>query len=150
MVISPYVTLWAEGNYYFPGKREGDDELEHFRIDFIKDIVILERGVDMIFGGLNPGQYAKHYIYQNGEHVETFKIECHMDLWEDIAETFGKRATMIQKNVYDSSIQIRIETISSVMRSWVLQHVNECEILSPKRLREEIQRTVLEAYKKYW
>lgn len=51
IVLSPYVTLWAEGNYYILGKREGAEQLEHFRIDLLKDIVILERGIDMIFGG---------------------------------------------------------------------------------------------------
>ncbi|MDQ9750197.1 hypothetical protein RFZ03_05875, partial [Acinetobacter baumannii] len=63
IVLSPYVTIWAKGNYYILAKREGQEQLEHFRIDHMKDIVILERGVDMIFGGINPGQYAKHYIY---------------------------------------------------------------------------------------
>ena len=58
IVFSPYVTIWAEGNYYILAKREHFNHLEHFRIDHMKDIVILERGVDMIFGGLNPGQYA--------------------------------------------------------------------------------------------
>ena len=58
IVMSPYVTLWAEGNYYILGRREGIEQLEHSRIDLLKDIAILERGVDMIFGGLNPGQYA--------------------------------------------------------------------------------------------
>ncbi len=54
IIISPYVTIWAEGNYYILGKREYSEELEHFRIDHLKDITILERGIDMIFGGLNP------------------------------------------------------------------------------------------------
>ena len=58
IVMSPYVTLWAEGNYYILSRREGIEQLEHSRIDLLKDIAILERGVDMIFGGLNPGQYA--------------------------------------------------------------------------------------------
>lgn len=70
MIISPYVTLWADGNYYILAKRENNDFLEHFRVDHIKDIVLLERGGDMIFGGFNPGQYAKQYIFQNGEKKE--------------------------------------------------------------------------------
>lgn len=54
-------------------KREGGDELEHIRIDLIKDIAILERGIDMVFGGFNPGQYAKEYIFQNGEKKKGMK-----------------------------------------------------------------------------
>lgn len=36
----------------------------HYRIDYLKDIAILEQNVDMIFGGINPDQYAERYIYQ--------------------------------------------------------------------------------------
>ena len=34
----------------------------------------------MRFGGINPSQYAKRYIYQNGEHVEYYDIECDKSL----------------------------------------------------------------------
>ena len=37
-----------------------------------------------------------------------------------------------------------------MMRSWILGHINECEVIGPKKFRDEIQKAVLEAYKKYW
>ena len=143
-----YVTLWADGYYYILAKRENAEELEHFRIDLMKDIVILERGVDMIFGGLNPSQYAKQFIFENGENKERYEIECDLELWQEIAECFGKDAVVISK--YDSGITVKITSVPSNMLTWVLSHVNECEVISPKRFRDEIQRTVMEAYKRYW
>ena len=98
IVFSPYVTLWAEGNYYILVKREGGDELEHIRVDLIKDIVILERGIDMIFGGFNPGQYAKEHIFQNGEKKERHEIECSVKLWQDIVDNFGKDAEVMRRD----------------------------------------------------
>lgn len=147
IVFSPYVTIWAEGNYYILAKRENSELLEHFRIDHMKDIVILERGVDMIFGGFNPSQYAKRYIFQNGEIKEKYELECTLDLWQEIAENFGKDAIVIRKDC--ESITVRISAIASVMHAWVMAHVNDCEVISPKRFRDEIQMTVMEAYKKY-
>lgn len=148
IIFSPYVTLWAEGNYYILAKRENEDALEHFRIDLIKDIVILERGVDMIFGGFNPSQYATQYIYQKGEHLERYEIECKPELWQEIVECFGKTATVINKG--HAFITVKVTAIPTVMRSWVMNHINECEINSPKKFRDEIQQTVMEAYKRYW
>lgn len=147
IVFSPYVTIWAEGNYYILAKREHFNHLEHFRIDHLKDIVILERGVDLIFGGLNPGQYAKQYIYQRGEMKEKYDIECGLDLWQEIAEEFGNDATVSRKNC--ESMTVRIRAIPSVMRSWIMAHVNQCEVIGPKRFRDEIQTEIMEAYKKY-
>ena len=48
IVISPYATMWASGNYYILAKLEDGEDLTHYRIDYLKDIVILERNVDMI------------------------------------------------------------------------------------------------------
>ncbi len=147
IVLSPYVTLWAEGNYYILGRREGIEQLEHFRIDLLKDIAILERGVDMIFGGLNPGQYAEKFIFQNGEKKEKFEIECGLDLWQDVAETFGKDADVIRND--GTKIAVKIMGVPSEMKLWVLEHIDQCEVMGPKRFREEIQRVLIEAYRQY-
>lgn len=148
LVLSPYVTVWADGYYYILAKREHCGELEHFRIDLLKDIVILERGVDMIFGGFNPSEYAKQIILQRGENYERFEIECNIELWQELADIFGKDAVIVNRN--RNVITVKIHTIPSLIRSWVLEHVNECEVLNPKRFRDDIQRTIMEAYKRYW
>lgn len=148
VVISPYVTIWAEGAYYILAMRETEEKLEHFRIDLIKDIIILDQGVDMIFGGLNPDQYAKKFIYQKGEDLERYEIRCSGELWQELVERFGTEAVVTVKGMRE--ITVRIHTTPSEMKAWVLQHVNECEVMGPKRFRDEIQRTVMEAYRKYW
>ena len=147
IVFSPYATIWAKGYYYILAKREHSEQLEHFRIDHMKDITILERGVDMIFGGLNPGQYAKKWIYQNGEMEEKYEIECAPDLWQEIAEEFGRHAVVLRKD--HKSMAVRVNAIPSIMRVWVMSHINRCEIIGPKRFRDEIQSEIMKAYKKY-
>ena len=103
---------------------------------------------DMIFGDFNPSQYANQYIYQKSEHLERYEIECQPELWQEIVECFGKIATIINKgHVF---ITVKVTAIPSVMHSWIMNHINECKINSPKRFRDEIQQTVMEAYKKYW
>lgn len=149
ITFSPYVTLWAEGNYYILAKLENSDELGHFRIDLLKEITILERGVDMIFGGFNPSQYAKQYIFQKGEYTERFEIECDKSMWQGLAEYFGMNATVIREDMSNSKIIVKIVSIPSVMRLWVLEHINECEVIVPRKFRDEIQKTIMDAYRKY-
>lgn len=148
IIFSPYVTFWAEGNYYILAKREGQEELEHFRIDMLKDIIILERGADMFFGGFNPNQYAEKYIIQKGENKEHYELECQMELWQDMVETFGQDVTVIKR--YDQeNISVRIAAIPSKMKAWVMLHIEECEVISPRRFRDELQNTIMSAYRKY-
>lgn len=148
VVISPYATMWAFGDYYILAKPEDEEELTHYRIDYLKDIVILERNVDMIFGGINPYQYAEKFIYQNGENIERYDIECDKSLWNSLAETFGNQISVIKNE--DSKVVVKIRCIPSVMRKWVLEHLDRCDVVAPKHFRDEIQKTVMEAYKKYW
>ena len=151
IIISPYVTLWAAGNYYILAKEEGADELTHFRIDLLKDIYLLERGVDMIFGGINPEQYAIRKILLSGEEKDRYEIQCGPELWQEIADRFGVDVELLHGgSKRESEIKVRIHTTPSVMRSFVMEHLCDCEVIAPKRFRDMIQKTVMDAYKKYW
>ena len=149
IVFGPYITMWVEGNYYILAKRENKEEPEHFRIDMLKNISILERGVDMLFGGFNPSQYAQKYIIQKGENKEHYEIKCSGELWQSIAESFGREAVVVEKDFY-GNIKVRIVSISSKMKEWVLQHIENCEVISPRKFKEDIQNTIMGAYKNYF
>lgn len=148
VVLSPYVTLWADAMYYIVAKREESDELEHFRIDLMRDIRILEREIDMIFGGINPEQYAEKCILQNKELRERFEIKCEVDLWQEIVEKFGTDATAIK--IEKGYVTVRFFTILSKMETWVMQNLDKCKVLAPTHFYEKIQVKVSQIYKEYW
>lgn len=148
LVFNPYATLWAEGNYYVIGKEEGEDELIHIRIDRLRDIEILEQTVEMVFGGINPSQYAEKYIYKKGELIGAYELECDKELWEDLKNTFGEQVSFLGYST--SKLQVRVKAIPSAMKNWVLAHCDRCEVTAPKSFREQIQTSVLKAYQKYW
>lgn len=148
MIISPYATVWAEGTYYVLAKKENEEELTHYRIDYLKNIVLLERGVDMVFGGIHPLQYAEQYIYRRGETEERYQLACDKELWEELAEKFGPGLTVLGEK--EDRVNVRIQTIPSLIREWVMSHADRCEVLAPKKFRDEIQSAVQKAYKKYW
>lgn len=148
MVISPYATMWAEGNYYLLAKLEDGEELAHYRIDYMRDIELLERNVDMIFGGINPNQYAERFIFQKGEHPERYELECDKDLWNVMAERFGNNMAVVRTE--RETINVKIKCIPSEMKQWVMAHGDKCEVIAPKYFRDEIQKAIMETYKKYW
>lgn len=149
VVFSPYVTLWAEGEYYILAKREECDEPEPIRIDLLRDIQILESSVDMLFCVFNPEQYAQKYIIDKGECRTHFEIECQWELWQDIVETFGQKASVIKRD-YRGTLNVRIETIPSKMKKWVMLHMDDCEVLAPREFREGIQNLIMNSYRKYF
>ena len=46
-------------------------------------------------------------------------------------------------------IIVKINTIPSVIHSWVMTHINQCEIIGPKSFRDKIQNEIMDAYRKY-
>ncbi len=148
VIFSPYATIWADFYYYVIGKDDQGEDLTHYRIDYLHDIHLLDRNVDMIFGGINPVQYAEKYIYSKGENTHYYEIACPKGMVEEIAEIFGENATVIKHDYFKTTVKIK--SIPSVMKKWILSHCDTCEILSPKQFRDEISNAVMEGYKKYW
>ncbi len=46
-------------------------------------------------------------------------------------------------------ITVKINTIPSVIHSWVMTHINQCEIIGSKSFRDKIQNEIMDAYRKY-
>ncbi len=110
-------------------KPEDEEELTHYRIDYLKNIVILERNIDMIFGGIHPNQYAERFIFQSDEDIERYDIECNINLLKTLVEAFGRNMTVIKSD--NDKILVKIKCIPSVMREWVMAHGTQCEVIAP-------------------
>lgn len=50
----------------------------------------------------------------------------------------------------NDKVILKIRCIPFEMKEWLMLHLNHCEMLAAKHFRDEIQKAVLEAYKKYW
>ena len=77
-----------------------------------------------------------------------FDIECEQELWEEIADTFETDACLLCRTY--PTLQVRIKTIPSTMRTWVLGHCDKCQVVAPKVFKDEMQNAVMEGYKRYW
>lgn len=120
--------------------------LTHYDVDVIRDILILEYGIDIIFGGFNPTQYVKKYIYQKGEDKGYFELNCKSEMWSEIIERFGEEVLVQSK--FENELGIRVKVIKSEVKCFVMNHIAKCEVINPQWFREEIQLEVMEAYKK--
>lgn len=57
---------------------------------------------------------------------------------------------MKKTRVFSVRSAVQIKCIPSIMREWIMAHSTQCEVITPKYFRDEIQRAVMEAYKMYW
>ena len=148
IIISPYATCWAAGEYYLIVKQEGEKNLSHFRVSRISNIKLLERPIEMFFGGINPEEYAQKYIINKGEYRLGYDLEIKLDLWEDVVETFGENISVKGKS--GDMIRIRINTIHSKIFDYITSNLGKCVVVGPKNFKDEIRNYIYDAYGMYW
>lgn len=147
IILNPVATVWVENRYYLLAIPDGEEKIQHFRLDAIQNINVLEESADW-YHGSSPRNYAEEQILMNGEKVERFEIQCNRNLWDELLDGFHEEMRVLYHD--KEIIKVKIATVPSKMIKWIMQHLTESEILSPFEYREEIKRRVTEGYRRYW
>ena len=147
ITISPYATVWVDGDYYVLGKEEITDSLQHYRIDKIGEIEILERSADFFYGGLNVQDYAKRQIVNRGQNPSVAIIEVSANYWDSLIDSFERVSVLEHK---ENILKIKIVDIKYNIMKWVMQHLECCTVLQPVDMKDEIKRIILKKYKEFY
>lgn len=146
-VISPYAIVWVNDFYYLIGNFDGYDDLSHYRVDRISNITDVKEHrkpiekVNECENGLGIGEYVKKAIYMFPGEEERVELLCKSFIMNIIIDRFGKDALIIKDN--EEYIRVLISVfIGDGFFHWLLQFGEHCEVLSPRRIREEMKRRV--------
>ena len=152
-LVSPYQMVASNGRYYLLANSERYPDITNFRIDRITDITMSDipikpiteiRGMEQ---GLNlPRHMAEHTYMFCGESV-TIQFKAPLLMMNDLIDWFGKEFTIIDKN--DEEIVVSVKCNYNAMFYWALQYGAYVEVLSPRKLREELKDTISEMNKRY-
>ncbi len=152
-LVSPYQMVASNGRYYLLANSERYPDITNFRIDRITDITMTDipikpiteiRGMEQ---GLNlPRHMAEHTYMFCGESV-TIQFKAPLLMMNDLIDWFGKEFTIIDK--HDEEIVISVKCNYNAMFYWALQYGAYVEVLSPRKLREELKDTISEMNKRY-
>lgn len=80
----------------------------------------------------------------NSVHI-TF--QCRQYMMNDVADSFGKDLRI--EELPDDMMKVHVHASEASMLHWAIQFADAVEVLSPKRLREQIVETLREALKRY-
>ncbi len=146
LIFSPLMTIWADGIYYVLVKDSIEDELNHYRVDRLKDIRIMEERSDIMFGGLNPRDYIDRHILHKDAAKTQATLLCDKELWEVIAEVFAEVKVL---TVMDAGLKVRVKDDEEKILGFCLSHMGTCELQYPADTREKLRSRVAEGYRKY-
>lgn len=145
----PYSFACDHGKYYVISKPESKDKLIHFRLDRMKDIIILDE----------PGERPDEFEVMN-----YLKRTWYMYGGDEIKVTVrfkeGCRQVVIERNMQEGSIVKEgdgyfdyefITNGTDGIKIWLLGFGSSAEVLEPERLREEMREIaegMVEVYEK--
>jgi len=153
-IVSPYFMSNSQGKYYLVCNKEGLNDLSNFKIEKIKDIIILDElayPIEKIEGyekGLDISKYTNENIYMFSGKTISAKLKIEDESIIDyIYDWFDKNNTLISKK--DGEIFADIRVNESALVYWALQYGENVEVVEPQSTREKIANIVSKMYKKY-
>ncbi len=144
-VVNPYNIICANENYYLICNYDKYDNLSNYRMDFIRDIEILEESIKKICKSLEIEKYINSSVYMFGGEEKKVKLRCDNIILKDIIDKFGEKVVLKPEgnNQFIATLDINIKGIEF----WIMQYSNYCEVINPlilrKRIKENLEKSAL-------
>ena len=151
--VSPYQIAAANGRYYLICCTDLHDNVSHYRLDRIEEILLLDtparpqKTVQGLEHGLNlPKHMAEHlYMFPGDSAPVTFRMKKH--ILNDVIDWFGTDMTFSDES--DDEVTARVEVNLRAMKLWAIQYGPYVKVLSPLSLVEEVKQGLKEALANY-
>lgn len=148
-IRSPYSLAWHDDKYYMICGSDKYDDLGHFKVDHMKEIVILDesrRSFSEICDYKNNFDTAdylnKIFNMYTGE-KELVSIKFHNDLIDFAIEQFGEDVSLHRLD--EEHFEVRVQAmVSDGFIAWVMRLGSKIEVLSLQHLRDKIKDKILE------
>ena len=151
--VNPYQIVANNGRFYLIANYDKYDNVAHFRIDKMTEVVMLDEKVrpmskvPELEKGLNlPKHMAEHFYMFSGESIYV-DIRTTSDMMSELVDWFGTDFKLIEKK--EESIVARVKCNYDAMRFWALQYGPYVEILKPEALRNRLREDIREMAVRY-
>lgn len=149
-IVSPYGTMCSNGSYYLLGYHLPTKTIRPYRMDKIKDIVIIEDTEYFIDKDFDLMRYVKNSVFMHTDDNKIFvKLRCKRDILDDVIERFDNCRLFSDKTSQQHFIAEIPDTTKQGMLYWVLQFSSACELLEPTGLRDEVKAVLAQALEWY-
>ena len=142
--VSPYALIWRKDKYYLIGSFDGETA-SYYRLDRIRNINIRDEAavpLQEIFGS-NAEQKLKTFIKRNvynkkGEEVRLqLSISCNSV--DTVLDSFGDEVRVHSNEDGTLSAYVSVSD-SEGLYTWLMHHAQECAVIEPKHVRNEMRR----------
>ncbi len=147
-IISPLGLAWADNNYYLIGYSREREKILHFRVDKMASISVLSDRSDSPDEDFDILKYTNRTFSMFGGEEEMIELLVHNSLIGVIIDRFGQSTAIIRRDAEHFIANVRVSA-SPVFLGWVMSFGNKMQILSPKKVVEDIKKLTSEIHEIY-
>lgn len=141
-VVSPWLLIWNDENYYLAAYDSAVGEMRHYRVDKMEKVALTEnpREGEEVFKKSDTDMYSTGVFDMFSGKTVTVGFECSEKIVGALIDRFGKDITVVKKGdllTVRASVQI-----SPRFFGWVMGFGKELKIVSPQSIVDEMVKTV--------
>ena len=143
--VSPYALIWSNDHYYLVANNDKYDNLMHTRIDRMKKVEITDITA-RDFSEVSPykhffdsADYSGKIFNMFSGDTQRLELCCDNSIIEEILDRFGAEATLKKSNRDGHFVLTTKCVVSEGLVSWIMQFGPKVEVISPKKLREDVR-----------
>ena len=141
--VCPYKIIVSDGYYFLLCARRNSEMIRSYRIDKIKDIVILNEtfphNVERVFAAFHANEYIFEHRYMNpGETLEV-TINVDRSILDDVIDSFGTKIKIDPAAEDANRLVVHVKSSERDIVDWVMRYRENAVILRPDYLRKEIK-----------
>lgn len=154
-LVNPYQMVATNGKYYLIANVDKHDNVAHFRLDRIKDIVLKlqsRKPQNEVRGwecGLRLPEHMAEHLYMFSGESERVVFIAKKHLMNDLIDWFGKDIRISSDKTKQDEIQVETKVNLKAMKLWARQYGPYIKVISPQNLANEIKEELMQAVKNY-
>ncbi|MBE5939252.1 MAG: WYL domain-containing protein [Lachnospiraceae bacterium] len=139
-VVSPWLLMWNDGNYYLVAFDDESSIMKHYRVDKIKSLKIndIPRTGAVESKKINPAQYTNVNFSMYGGKIENVTLLMDNSLAGVMLDRYGTDIPMVK--VDDNHFRTHINVcVSSQFFGWLCGLEGKAQITEPKEVKEQFR-----------
>ena len=149
-IVSPYLLVWNDANYYLVAYEEESGMIRHYRVDKMTGLQETENGRlgKSEYQAFSPGMYTRKSFQMFGGEETIVTMQCDESMAGVMIDRFGKEVVM--RRLPGGKLQVRTEiVVSPPFYGWVAGLNGKVKITAPEEVAEEAKEYLLKLLEKW-
>lgn len=144
-IVSPYSLTVSDENYYLIAHYPKHEDLTHFRVDRMSDIVIIDEvqdSAESIMGeNFSIGEYSKKLFSMFSGESSRVEIICENRVMNSVIDRFGKDVFVLKVDDEHFKVTVSVD-LSPTFFAWIFTFGGKMRISAPEEAKEKFNEII--------